>query len=171
MFQDERPGRLRQNPLVRNPIKRCWRAWGNGVIALTANAMEGMREIGDMPDRADAPVIMLTAIEDKNSVPEGIVLGIRDYILKPFAPDDLLNRIRRVLDAPRSGEPQEDVLAGAKYKVAACCRSGEDAIEQWAAQGYGPRRPNPAAWPHLSTTMCSAFTPNSRSATSCRSSC
>lgn len=100
MFPDERPGRLRQNPLVRNPIKRCWRAWGNGVIALTANAMEGMREIGDMPDRADAPVIMLTAIEDKNSVPEGIALGIRDYILKPFAPDDLLNRIRRVLDTP-----------------------------------------------------------------------
>ena len=60
-----------------------------------------LREIRDMTSRADIPVIMLTAMEDKNSVLEGITLGIRDYILKPFAPDDLLNRIRRVL------EPQE----------------------------------------------------------------
>ena len=65
------------------------------------NGFETLREIRDMKSRADIPVIMLTAMEDKNSVLEGITLGIRDYILKPFAPDDLLNRIRRVL------EPQE----------------------------------------------------------------
>ena len=58
-----------------------------------------LREIRDMKSRADIPVIMLTAMEDKNSVLEGITLGIRDYILKPFAPDDLLNRIRRVLES------------------------------------------------------------------------
>ena len=65
------------------------------------NGFETLREIRDMKSRADIPVIMLTAMEDKNSVLEGITLGISDYILKPFAPDDLLNRIRRVL------EPQE----------------------------------------------------------------
>lgn len=63
------------------------------------NGFETLREIRDMKGRADIPVIMLTAMEDKNSVLEGITLGIRDYILKPFAPDDLLNRIRRVLEA------------------------------------------------------------------------
>ena len=63
------------------------------------NGFETLREIRDMTSRADIPVIMLTAMEDKNSVLEGITLGIRDYILKPFAPDDLLNRIRRVLES------------------------------------------------------------------------
>lgn len=63
------------------------------------NGFETLREIRDMKSRADIPVIMLTAMEDKNSVLEGITLGIRDYILKPFAPDDLLNRIRRVLES------------------------------------------------------------------------
>ena len=62
------------------------------------NGFETLREIRDMKDRADIPVIMLTAMEDKNSVLEGITLGISDYILKPFAPDDLLSRIRRVLE-------------------------------------------------------------------------
>lgn len=66
------------------------------------NGFETLREIRDMEDRADIPVIMLTAMEDKNSVLEGITLGIRDYVLKPFSPDDLLSRIRRVLE---SGEP------------------------------------------------------------------
>ena len=62
------------------------------------NGFETLREIRDMKYRADIPVIMLTAMEDKDSVMEGITLGISDYILKPFAPDDLLSRIRRVLE-------------------------------------------------------------------------
>lgn len=62
------------------------------------NGFDTLREIRDMPDRADIPVIMLTAMEDKKSVLEGITLGISDYVLKPFAPDDLLHRIRRVLE-------------------------------------------------------------------------
>ena len=74
------------------------------------NGFETLREIRDMKDRADIPVIMLTAMEDKDSVLEGLSLGISDYILKPFAPNDLLSRIRRVLE---SGEQQrERALSG-----------------------------------------------------------
>lgn len=68
------------------------------------NGYDTLRDIREMPDRADIPVIMLTAMEDKDSVLEGISLGIRDYILKPFAPDDLLSRIRRVLEMGLDGE-------------------------------------------------------------------
>ena len=74
------------------------------------NGFETLREIRDMKDRADIPVIMLTAMEDKDSVMEGITLGISDYILKPFAPDDLLSRIRRVLeDGERQYAQAQDV--------------------------------------------------------------
>lgn len=69
------------------------------------NGFDTLRDIRDMPDRADIPVIMLTAMEDKDSVLEGISLGISDYILKPFTPDDLLSRIRRVLEHPGEGAP------------------------------------------------------------------
>ena len=61
------------------------------------DGFDTLREIRDMPGRADIPVIMLTGMEDKNSVLEGITLGISDYVLKPFSPSDLLSRIRRVL--------------------------------------------------------------------------
>lgn len=44
------------------------------------------------------PVIMLTGVEDKGIVLESAKLGIRDYILKPFSSDDLLDRIRRAFE-------------------------------------------------------------------------
>lgn len=62
------------------------------------DGFETLREIRSIEDRADIPVIMLTGVEDKKSVMEGIELGICDYVLKPFGPEDLLERIQRALD-------------------------------------------------------------------------
>lgn len=64
-----------------------------------------LRDIRSMEDRADIPVIMLTGTEGRQSVMEGIKLGICDYILKPFDPDDLLVRIQRVLQ-PEKRDPK-----------------------------------------------------------------
>ena len=68
------------------------------------DGFEILREIQTMEDRADIPVIMLTGMESKRYVMEGINLGIRDYVLKPFAPDDLLERVQRVLDPGESDQ-------------------------------------------------------------------
>ena len=57
-----------------------------------------LREIRTMEDGADIPVVMLTGMEDKRYVMESIKLGIRDYILKPFDPNDLFARVRRILE-------------------------------------------------------------------------
>ena len=60
-----------------------------------------LREIRAMKDRADIPVIMLTGVEEKDSVLESARLGICDYILKPFRSEELLKRIRRVFGEER----------------------------------------------------------------------
>lgn len=65
-----------------------------------------LRDIRTMEERADIPVIMLTAMEDKQSVMKCIELGIRDYVLKPFEPDDLLVRVRRILAPGESDHEQ-----------------------------------------------------------------
>ena len=72
------------------------------IRMMPKDGFEALQEIRAMEDRSDIPVIMLTGVEDKTYVIEGIKLGICDYILKPFSPDDLLERIQRVLD------PEED---------------------------------------------------------------
>ena len=68
------------------------------IRMMPKDGLETLKEIREMEDRADVPVIMLTGVEDKKYVMEGIKLGIRDYILKPFFPEDLPERIQRVLE-------------------------------------------------------------------------
>lgn len=79
------------------------------IRMMPKDGFETLREIRDMEDRADIPVIMLTGVEDKEVVMEGIKLGICDYILKPFFPDDLLERIHRVLGPVESTQEQQGV--------------------------------------------------------------
>lgn len=67
------------------------------------DGFETLAEIRAMEDRADIPVIMLTGMEDSKSVMEGFKLGICDYVLKPFTPKDLHERISRALEAGKEG--------------------------------------------------------------------
>lgn len=60
------------------------------------DGIETLREIRAIKDREDIPVIMLTGVEQRGAVLESAKLGICDYILKPFNPDDLLKRIHKV---------------------------------------------------------------------------
>ena len=68
------------------------------------NGIETLQEIRMMQDRKDIPVIMLTGVEDKDAVLKSVRLGICDYMLKPFSSEDLLKRIRRVLDPAEQDE-------------------------------------------------------------------
>ena len=68
------------------------------IRMIPKDGFETLREIRSMEGLADIPVIMLTGMEDRKSVMEGIKLGICDYVLKPFTPDDLLERIQRALN-------------------------------------------------------------------------
>lgn len=68
------------------------------IRMMPKDGFETLQDIRAMKGGADIPVIMLTGVEDKEYVIEGIKLGICDYILKPFFPDDLLERICRVLE-------------------------------------------------------------------------
>lgn len=62
------------------------------------DGIETLREIRNMEDREDIPVIMLTGVENKEIVLESAKIGICDYILKPFSSEDLIKRIRRVFE-------------------------------------------------------------------------
>lgn len=75
----------------------------------TKDGIETLKEIR-AKGLDDIPVIMLTGMENKSYVLESAKLGICDYILKPFSSEDLLSRIRRVLepDPDRFGRSLED---------------------------------------------------------------
>jgi CheY-like chemotaxis protein len=45
----------------------------------------------------DIPVVFLSAKGQENEIQTGLVAGAEEYLLKPFAPDQLIDRVRSIL--------------------------------------------------------------------------
>lgn len=58
---------------------------------------EACREIKKLEAFKEVPVIFLTARGQETEVQEGLDAGATAYILKPFAPQDLIDKISEVL--------------------------------------------------------------------------
>ncbi len=43
------------------------------------------------------PIVMLTALAQENVVLQGIKLGAKDYIRKPFHPTELIDRVSKII--------------------------------------------------------------------------
>ncbi len=65
------------------------------------NGIETLQEIRSRRDLEDIPVIMLTGVEDRDTVMESAKLGICDYILKPFSSGELDKRVFRAFERER----------------------------------------------------------------------
>ena len=50
----------------------------------------------------DIPVVFLSAKGQEKEIQEGLDLGAAEYLLKPFAPDSLTERVQQLLDQYRS---------------------------------------------------------------------
>lgn len=47
---------------------------------------------------SEAPILMLTALNSENAVVKAFDLGADDYLTKPFSPNELIMRIKKLLD-------------------------------------------------------------------------
>jgi DNA-binding response OmpR family regulator len=57
------------------------------------------------------PIILLTARDDLETRLAGVRLGVSDFVVKPASGQDLVSRIRTLVDARRKGQQMEDALA------------------------------------------------------------
>lgn len=49
------------------------------------------------PDLKDIPVVFLSAKGQESEIQQGMDVGAEAYLLKPFAPDQLTNRVKEIL--------------------------------------------------------------------------
>jgi len=49
------------------------------------------------PGLKDIPVVFLSAKGQENEIQQGLASGAEDYLLKPFAPDQLTSRVKIIL--------------------------------------------------------------------------
>jgi len=62
------------------------------------DGIETLKEMRFMPNGMHIPVIMLTSRRDRETVVESTKLGVYDYVLKPFEPENLHARIQAALE-------------------------------------------------------------------------
>jgi len=71
-----------------------------------ASGVELLRRLKRDEATAEVPVIMVTAKTEEDNKIQGLDVGADDYITKPFAPREMLSRIKAVLR--RSGHFEQD---------------------------------------------------------------
>lgn len=61
------------------------------------DGLETLEEIRADARIAGVPVMMLTASGDFENVKQALKLGVKDYVMKPLLPDDLIQRVKTKL--------------------------------------------------------------------------
>ncbi|HQX15386.1 MAG TPA: response regulator [Anaerolineales bacterium] len=58
---------------------------------------EACKIMKTMPGIRDVPVVFLTARGQESEIQQGLGAGAEEYLLKPFAPDQLTERVKAIL--------------------------------------------------------------------------
>lgn len=75
------------------------------VLDIMLPEIDGYSILAELRERADIPVILLTARTEETDRLLGLELGADDYVVKPFSPRELAARVRTVLRRARRSEP------------------------------------------------------------------
>jgi DNA-binding response OmpR family regulator len=67
------------------------------IVDLMMPGMDGFEFCRTVQQYADLPVIMLTAVDEEETVLRGIEYFAEDYVTKPFSPRELVARVERLL--------------------------------------------------------------------------
>ena len=83
------------------------------VLDVTMPVMNGIEMLGKLksePSLKDIPVIMLTAESGKDNVIQILKMGVKDYIVKPFKGEQLIERAQKIvkLEPRKKGEAGKD---------------------------------------------------------------
>ena len=82
------------------------------VLDLMLPEMDGWDVCRQLRQKSDIPIIMLTARGDEVDRVSGLSLGADDYVVKPFSPRELVERIKAVLRRTRRMQsPEKQVLS------------------------------------------------------------
>jgi DNA-binding response OmpR family regulator len=67
------------------------------IVDINMPGMDGFEFCRTVQAYSDLPVIMLTAVDEEETVIRGIEQYAEDYVTKPFSPRELVARVQRVL--------------------------------------------------------------------------
>ena len=113
------------------------RRWDVVLLDLMLPDKDGLTVCREIRARSDVPIVVLTARGEEADRVMGLELGADDYLAKPFAPRELLARIRAVVRRARGlVGPRVKVIAVGELVVDPGARRATLAGREIALTGY-----------------------------------
>ncbi len=81
------------------------------ILDITMPVMTGIEMLSRLKeehDLKDIPVIMLTAESGKDNVMQIVKMGVKDYIVKPFKGEQLIERVSKILQLNQTADADDD---------------------------------------------------------------
>lgn len=89
------------------------------ILDVMLPVLDGWQVCRHIRDHSEVPILMLTALEQEADRIQGFSLGVDDYVVKPFSPREVVERVKAIL---RRTRPVSETTA-----TRLCC--GELALE------------------------------------------
>lgn len=81
------------------------------ILDIMLPSMDGWEICREIRKRSDVPIVILTAREEETDRIVGFSLGADDYVIKPFSPRELVERVKAILRrAAPPAQPSERIL-------------------------------------------------------------
>jgi DNA-binding response OmpR family regulator len=64
---------------------------------------EVCRRLKENPETSDIPIVFLSAKGQEGEIEQGLASGALEYIVKPFAPDELTSQVKEILQRKGKG--------------------------------------------------------------------
>lgn len=74
------------------------------ILDVNMPEMDGFETAQNIQQQTDAPIVFLTARNQKKDRINGLQMGADDYITKPFEPDELVLRVKNILSRTHKQE-------------------------------------------------------------------
>jgi two-component system OmpR family response regulator len=73
------------------------------ILDLMLPVLDGWQVCQRIREDSDVPILMLTALEQEADRIRGFSLGIDDYVVKPFSPREVIERVKAILRRTQAG--------------------------------------------------------------------
>jgi DNA-binding response OmpR family regulator len=80
------------------------------ILDVMLPVLDGWEVCRRLRRSSEIPILMLTAREEEVDRVMGLSIGADDYVIKPFSPRELVERVKAILRRSRSASPQTDAV-------------------------------------------------------------
>lgn len=109
------------------------------ILDIMMPGMDGWEVCAKIRETSQMPILMLTARTDTKDRVHGLKIGADDYLVKPFAPEELAARVEALLRRMRNSAPEDNTEAPLIYRDLTIDPEGRQVIVNKSPVEFTPK--------------------------------